>query len=82
MGDLARLHSFLADVNPRAAAKTVLLITGADDRLPNNPRIGMRLEEFNTEEVRRLIAGQYEVRYAIAEETIFVLRLWSTREDR
>jgi hypothetical protein len=29
-----------------------------------------------------LVVGQYELRYEIAEDTIFILRLWHTREDR
>ena len=82
LGDLARLHAFLAEVNPQAAARTVLSITGAVDRLPNHPRLGLRLEEFDPQEVRRVFAGQYEVRYAIAEDVLHILRLWSTREDR
>ena len=82
LGDLARLHAFLADVNPQAAAKSVLTITEAVDRLPVNPRLGLRLEEFHPEEVRRLIAGQYEVRYAIAVDVLHILRIWSTRENR
>lgn len=70
-------------MNPLAAAKTVLAITEAADRLPNNPRLGLRLEEFNPDEVRRIVAGQYEIRYGIdGVETIHILRLWSTREDR
>ncbi len=82
LGDLARLHSFLADVNPQAAARAVLTITNAVKLLPDNPRLGLRLEEFSPEEVRRLIAGQYEIRYAIEGDTIFIVRLWSTREER
>lgn len=82
LGDLARLHAFLVDLNPAAAANTVLLLTGAVDKLPNNPRLGLRLEEFNPDEVRRMIVGQYEVRYALEGDAIHVLRLWSTREDR
>jgi hypothetical protein len=29
-----------------------------------------------------LIVGQYEIRYEVKKDTIFVLRLWHTREDR
>lgn len=82
LGDLARLHAFLVDINPAAAANAVLLLTGAVDKLPNHPRLGLRLEEFNPTEVRRMIVGQYEIRYALDGEAIHILRLWSTREDR
>ena len=48
----------------------------------NNPRIGEQLFEFEPREVRRLIVGQYELRYEMQGETIYVLRLWHTRERR
>lgn len=82
LGDLGRLHAFLAEVNPPAAAKVVVSITEAVDRLPRNPRLGVRLDEFEPEEVRRIVVGQYEVRYSRADEVIDVLRIWSAREDR
>lgn len=80
--DLVRLHAYLADVNPPAAAKAVQAITAAVDRLPQQPRLGRRLEEFDPDEVRRIIVGRYELRYAIVGDTLHVLRLWHTREDR
>lgn len=50
--------------------------------LVNNPRIGEKLEEFEPGEVRRILVGRYEIRYEILESTIYVLRLWHTREER
>jgi hypothetical protein len=29
-----------------------------------------------------LIVGQYELRYEIVDDMIYILRLWHTREDR
>jgi hypothetical protein len=40
------------------------------------------LEEFEPREVRRILVGKYEMRYEIQESTIYILRLWHTREDR
>ena len=47
-----------------------------------HPRIGEQLEEFGPREVRRILVGRYEIRYEIQQSTIYVLRLWHTREDR
>ncbi|KSB89654.1 plasmid stabilization protein [Caulobacter vibrioides] len=80
--DLARLHAFLAEVNPRAAARTARELVAAPKRLLTAPRLGERLEEFAPREVRRLIVGGYELRYEITESSVFVLRLWHTLEDR
>ena len=82
LSDLARLYEFLALVNRTAAAHTVQSLTAAPTNLLENPRIGERLEEFDPREVRRILVGHYEVRYEIQESTIYVLRLWHTREKR
>jgi plasmid stabilization system protein ParE len=82
LSDLARLYDFLAPVNRPAAARTVQSLTAAPTRLLENPRIGERLEEFEPREVRRIVVGNYEMRYEIQDRTIYVLRLWHTREDR
>jgi len=82
LSDLARLYDFLAPVNRRAAARAVQALTAAPARLLEHPRIGVRLEEFEPREVRHIIVGHYELRYEIRESTIYVLRLWHTRENR
>ncbi len=82
LSDLARLYEFLAPVNKLAAVRTVQAITTAPTSLLANPRIGERLEEFEPREVRRILIGHYEMRYEIQESTIYLLRLWHTREDR
>ncbi|MHB1077681.1 type II toxin-antitoxin system RelE/ParE family toxin [Thiobacillus sp.] len=82
LSDLTRLHEFLAPVNRDAAARTVQSLTAAPASLLANPRIGEKLEEFEPREVRRILVGHYEMRYEIKASTIYVLRLWHTREDR
>jgi hypothetical protein len=46
------------------------------------PRIGEQLSEFDPREVRRILVGHHEMRYEIQNSTVYVLRLWHTREDR
>ena len=82
LSDLARLYAFLAPVNREAAARTVQSLTAAPTSLTTNPRIGEKLEEFEPREVRRILVGHYEMRYEIQASTVYVLRLWHTREDR
>ncbi|MOA09083.1 Plasmid stabilization system protein [compost metagenome] len=57
-------------------------LTAAPTSLLANPRIGERLEEFEPRDVRRIQVGRYEMRYEIAGSTLYLLRLWHTREDR
>ncbi|UVM59455.1 type II toxin-antitoxin system RelE/ParE family toxin [Pseudomonas sp. B21-010] len=82
LSDIARLYEFLAAVNQPAAARTVQQLTAAPTSLLANPRIGERLEEFEPRDVRRIQVGRYEMRYGIAGSTLYLLRLWHTREDR
>ncbi|MGO1076889.1 type II toxin-antitoxin system RelE/ParE family toxin [Inquilinus sp. CA228] len=82
LSDLARLHEFLAPVNRQAAARTVRSLTAAPARLRAHPRIGEKLDEFEPREVRRILVGRTEMRYEIQGSTVYILRLWRTREDR
>ncbi|WP_225772929.1 type II toxin-antitoxin system RelE/ParE family toxin [Pseudomonas sp. Marseille-Q5115] len=82
VSDLARLYEFLALVNRPAAGRTVQQLTAAPLTLLTNPRIGERLDEFEPRDVRRLLVGSYEIRYEIAGATIYLLRLWHSREHR
>ncbi|MDP2819106.1 MAG: type II toxin-antitoxin system RelE/ParE family toxin [Polaromonas sp.] len=82
LSDLSRVYEFLASVKGVVAARTLQSLIGAPLKLLANPRIGRKLEEFEPREVRRVIVGQYEMRYEIRGATLYVLRLWHTREDR
>ncbi len=82
MSDLVRLYEFLAPVNKPAAIKVVRSLTHGVTRLIDNPRLGESLHQFEPRDVRRPQLGHYEVRYEIQESTVFILRLWHTREDR
>ena len=80
--DITRLYDFLAPLNQAAAARTVQSLTAAPNTLLSSPFMGKPLDEFAPRQVRRLIVGQYELRYEIVDDAIFILRLWHTREDR
>ena len=82
LSDLARLYEFLAPVNKPAAARAVQALIKASSTLLTNPRIGEQLFQLEPREVRRILAGKYEIRYEIRDSTLYVLRLWHTREDR
>ena len=82
LSDLARLYAFLAPVNRSAAARVVRSLTIAAERLLNHPRIGEKLDEFTPRQVHHIFVGDYEMRYEIQESTLYILRLWHTREDR
>lgn len=82
VSDLARLYEFLAPVNKLAAARTVQSLTAAPATLLQNPRIGEKWKNLSRARGRRILVGRYEMRYEIQASTIYMLRLWHTREDR
>jgi hypothetical protein len=53
----------------------VQALARAPNGLLTNPRLGEQLFQFQSREVRRILVAQYEMRYEIVEETIYVLRL-------
>lgn len=80
--DLVRLYEYLRPVAPDAAVSVIQQLVRAPDRLPGYPRIGEKLDAYAPREVRRIVVGNYELRYEIAANTIFILRLWHCRENR
>jgi plasmid stabilization system protein ParE len=82
LADLARLYDFLAGINSQAAAGVVQALVKAPEKLIEYPRIGERLEEFNPRDVRRIIVTHFELRYEVQASTLYILRLWHTKEDR
>jgi len=82
LSDIARLYEFLESVNSVVAATTVQKLSAAPNRILEHPRIGVRLDEFEDREVRRLLIGSYEMRYELTFDEIFILRVWHTREGR
>ena len=43
---------------------------------------GEQLFQFEPREIRRIFVCEYEIRYELTGQTIYVLRLWHTRENR
>ncbi|MCT4704850.1 type II toxin-antitoxin system RelE/ParE family toxin [Enterobacteriaceae bacterium H16N7] len=50
--------------------------------LVTNPQSGASLSEFEPREVRRLILGNYALRYELKDEIVHILRVWHNRENR
>ncbi len=80
--DLIRLHDFLAAVNKSAAKKSVKQLVDEAKLLQSHPLLGVELDAYAPRNVRRLVIGEYEVRYEVTETVLYVLRLWHTKEDR
>jgi len=82
LSDLERLHEFLSQTDAQAANRTIGALASAPDNLLANPRIGERLYEFGQREVRRILVKHYEISYEINNSSIYILRIWHTKEYR
>lgn len=84
--DLARLRTFIKKENPLAAKKAGQRILDAVNLLTKNPQSGMPSQDEDCEEFRDLYApfgkGGYTVRYRIKQQSIVIVRIWHSREDR
>jgi plasmid stabilization system protein ParE len=84
--DLQRLHDFISDKNPRAAARIAKLLRLGIARLRQNPQLGRRVRQapdgWAPEEMRDWVTGDYVARYLLLHDTIVVLRIWHGRENR
>jgi len=80
--DLPRLYEFLAKVNPRAAGDAIRSLVAAPELLLMQPKMGEPLLGYAPREVRRWFLKNYEIRYELQDDTLIVLRVWHTREDR
>ena len=82
--DIERLFEFLVEKNPVAAARAARTILSGAERLLLQPEQGRRLDD---ETGRRELflpfgAGAYVLRYRLHYETIVVVRVWHSRENR
>jgi plasmid stabilization system protein ParE len=85
LADIERLHAFLKDKNPDAAARAVAAILKGANLLKSSPRIGRPMPD-GTGRREWLItfgAGTYVLRYMIEDDEIpVIIRVWHNREDR
>lgn len=80
--DLARLYESLSPANPPVTLRLVRQLVAGAKRIPAQPRIGVRMPEFDPREVRRILVGDYEIRYGLSDTDVFALRIFHIREDR
>ncbi|NQZ09761.1 MAG: type II toxin-antitoxin system RelE/ParE family toxin [Algicola sp.] len=45
-------------------------------------RMGERSDDFDDRDVRRMLIGEYEMRYELRNKEPFILRVWHTLEAR
>jgi len=79
--DLKRLRKFIAEKNPDAAKRVACSLLKGIKRLKTFPKLGLEVQEADTELIRDLILGDYIVRYLLSKNTIHILRVWHQKEN-
>ncbi len=83
--DIERLHDFLKEKSPQAAARAAKAIVDGARILEGAPEAGrpMNDETERRELFVRFGAGAYVLRYRLdAAGTVVVIRVWHSREER
>ncbi|MGI9028007.1 MAG: type II toxin-antitoxin system RelE/ParE family toxin [Candidatus Saccharimonadales bacterium] len=85
LADIQRLHKFLYEKNPAAAARAATIILNGTKLLKTNPRIGRPMpDETDRRELFMAFgAGAYVLRYKPTEnDLVIIIRIWHSRENR
>lgn len=78
--DLIRLREFIALKNALAAQRIANELLTGFEKLKIFPKMGVSVQKApDPELIRDLFVGTYTVRYFIADQQIFVLRIWHDR---
>ncbi len=84
LADLERLYDFLQAKDAAAAERALGVIETGADRLLQYPRIGQPMDDDS--ERRQLFlpfgGGSYVLRYRLHRDSVVILRVWHSREDR
>ncbi len=82
LSDLIRLREFIAEKNPTAASRISSELKQEINKLDIFSQIGVEVASAEgSSEVRDLFIANYTVRYFVASDDIFILRLWHDREN-
>lgn len=77
--DVNRIHDYIEQFNPPAAARIAAELFGSTDLLKHFPELGRPAEDDTRE---RLILNRYVVVYETDQARTRILRVWNAAQDR
>ena len=78
LGQLESIRDYFAQTSPEYAQRLVERLVNRSERIASFPRSGRMVPEYEIEEVRQVIEGQYRIIYLIKEDQIEILALIHT----
>jgi plasmid stabilization system protein ParE len=84
LDDFSRLYGFLVEKNPDAARRAAETLRAGARMLAVHPDIGklMNDETGRRELFQAFGAGAFVLRYLVDSQTVFIIRVWHSLEDR
>ena len=77
LDDLEKINEYYEEQGvPHIGINFVTEIMAHIETLPDNPKIGRVVPEFNSEDIRELIHNPFRVVYTIESKVIHVVRVW------
>lgn len=80
--DLERIYRFACQYSRQHADNVLERLIIGTSGLAEHPRIGVSQTRYEPREVRKILFDDYDVHYEIQHDTIYIVDLWHTREDR
>ncbi|WP_379058196.1 type II toxin-antitoxin system RelE/ParE family toxin [Pectobacterium brasiliense] len=80
--DLERIYGFASQYSRHHADEVLDRVIIGTTGIADHPRIGVSQTRYEPREVRKILSDDYEVHYEIQHDTIYIVDLWHTREDR
>ncbi|CAC9532622.1 hypothetical protein [uncultured Gammaproteobacteria bacterium] len=82
LSDLIRLREFIADKNPTATSRISSELKQEINKLSISSQIGIEVSKAtDPKKIRDLFVGNYTIRYLVANDDIFILKLWHDKEN-
>jgi len=78
LGQLESIRDYFARTSPEYAQKLVERLVNRSEKVADFPRSGRMVPEYEIDEVRQVIEGQYRIIYLIKEDQIEILALIHT----
>lgn len=75
---LEAIRDYFAQTSPEYAQRLVVRIVNRSERIADFPRSGRMVPEYEIDEVRQVLEGQYRITYLIKEDQIEILALIHT----
>ena len=72
---------YIARDDPAAAVSWAESLLSSTDHLAGQPYSGRKVPEFNEENLRELVEGNYRVVYRIRKHAIYVQAVWHVRQN-